>query len=206
MPKAAKRPKKTRQKQKMTGRLLTLTEVAQSAGVSIPTAQTYKKKYQNRLPAVGEGRLQRYRPAAVAVFKQLREENRHNRGARRASSTVGGGQLLSLAEINRRTKISYPTLLRYVRLHGREIPSVGTGRARRFRTEAVQVFERLRSQSRKGRRPKSVTLAGRSAQGADHALADRIRKIEAMQTDLAQQLEEVVRLLKQPLHVTIRPE
>ena len=204
MPKAARRSRETQQKP--TGKLLTLTEVARAAGVSIPTAQTYKKKYQKRLPAIGSGRLQRYRPKAVALFKQLREENRRNRGARRATTTSDGTRLLSLAEINRRTKISYPTLLRYVRLHDREIPSVGIGRARRFQPGAVEVFQRLRSQSRKGRRPKSETLAGRSAQGTDRALADRIRKIESMQADLAQQLEEVVRLLKQPLRVTIRPE
>jgi len=185
---------------------MTLTQIARAAGVSIPTAQTYKRKYQDRLPSVGKGRSQRYRRAAVDVFKQLREENRRNRSARHADAKSGESHLLSLAEINRRTKISYPTLLRYVRLHGRQIPSVGSGRARRFRPEAVEVFERLRKQSRKGRRPKSENLAGRLAQGADRALADRIRKIEAMQADLADQLGEVVRLLKQPLQVTIRPE
>jgi len=150
--------------------------------------------------------LQRYRPAAVAIFKQLREENRRNRGGHRTDATLGDVRVLSLAEINRQTKISYPTLLRYVRLYGRDIPSVGTGRARRFRPEALDVFRRLRSQSRKGRRPKSESLEGRSAQGADRALADRIRKIESTQADLARQLDEVVRLLKQPLQVTIRPE
>ena len=201
MAKAARRS--TRRRRKAPAKLLTLTQVARAAGVSIPTAQTYKRKYQDRLPSTGKGRLQRYKPNAVAVFRQIREENRRNRSA----AGNGANGLLSLAEINRRTKISYPTLLRYVRLHGGEIPSVGSGRARRFRTDAVAVFERLRKQSRKGRRPKSELLrGGRSAVGADRALADRIRRIESVQADLVQKLGEVVRLLRQPLQVTIRPE
>lgn len=187
------------------GNLLTLTELARAAGVSIPTAQTYKRKYQDRLPAVGKGRQQRYGTNAVNVFKQIREENRRSRTA--GTNGKSGSGLLSLSEINRRTKISYPTLLRYVRLHANEIPSVGSGRMRRFRPTAVEVFEHLRSKSRKGRRPKSETMTGaRSAQGADRALADRIRKIESMQAALAGQLDEIVRLLRQPLQVTIRPE
>jgi hypothetical protein len=184
---------------------LTLGEVARAAGVSVPTAQAYKKKYQDRLPSVGSGRTQRYRPQAVDVFRRLREENRTRRG--RGGAESGGSDVLSLAEIGRRTKISYPTLLRYLRVHGKAIPSVGSGRARRFPHNALGVFERLRSESRGGRKPSGAAYAnGRSASGTDAALADRIRRIESMQAELAQQLQEVVRLLKQPLQVTIRPE
>lgn len=204
MPKAAKRSRGARRARRQpSAKLLTLTQVARAAGVSIPTAQAYKKKYQDRLPSVGKGRLQRYKPDAVAAFKKIKEEHRRNRGG----NGTGTNGLLSLAEINRRTKISYPTLLRYVRLHDRELPSEGTGRARRFRPAAVEVFQRLRSQSRKGRRPKSeIPHGARSAHGMDRALTDRIRKIESTQVELARQLDEVVRLLRQPLQVTIRPE
>jgi DNA-binding CsgD family transcriptional regulator len=184
-------------------KLLTLTEVAKIAGVSIPTAQAYKRKYQDRLPSTGNGRKQRYRPEAVDVFRQLREENRARRGG-----GGGTGLGLSLAEIGRRTKISYPTLLRYLKVHSSAIPAIGRGRTRRFPDEAVDVFARLRRESRKGRRPKSETGIGgaRMAQGADRALSDRIRRLEGMQSEISRQIDEVVRLLKQPLQVTIRPQ
>jgi hypothetical protein len=198
------------------GKLLTLGEVARRAGVSIPTAQSYKRKYQNRLPSVGEGRKQRYELGAVAVFQELRTENAGRRGGRRAGGAVGKaaaaspvdgvrGQALSLAEIARRTRNSYPTLLRYLQVHSRAIPSIGSGRTRRFPARAVAVFEKLRSQSRGGR--KRATESGiRTGVGTDPALSARIRKIESMQTDLARQLTDLVRVLKQPLQVTIRPQ
>jgi excisionase family DNA binding protein len=219
---ARKEKKKKRSRKKKTRRsapqeLLTLSELARAASVSIPTAQSYKKKYQSRIPSVGSGRKQRYRRSAVAVFQQLKRENlaRRGRGGHRGrgpAPTAGAPQLpsnarqsiISLAEIARRTRISYPTLLRYVQLHGRKIPSVGRGRKRRFPQSAVQVFEQLRSQSRRGRG--SGAAAGRTATGTDRALAERIRHVEAMQAALARQLGEVVRLLKQPLNVTIRPQ
>ena len=174
------------------------------AGVSIPTAQAYKRKYQDRLPSSGNGRKQRFQPKAVDVFRELREENRQRRGG-----GGGTGIGLSLAEIGRRTKISYPTLLRYLKVHSAAIPAIGRGRTRRFPDDAVEVFARLRRESRKGRRPKSETglaLGGRVAQGADRALSERIRRLEGMQSEISRQIEEVVRLLKQPLQVTIRPQ
>ena len=183
-------------------KMLTLTEVARMAGVSIPTAQAYKRKYQDRLPSSGNGRKQRYLPRAVDIFRELREENRQRRGG---GGVTGLG--LSLAEIGRRTKISYPTLLRYLKVHGPAIPSIGRGRTRRFPEDAVEVFSRFRRESRKGRRPKSESgAAGRVAQGADRALSDRIRRLEGMQNEISRQIDEVVRLLRQPLQVTIRPQ
>jgi DNA-binding CsgD family transcriptional regulator len=215
-----RKKKKGRSGAQRTGKLLTLGEVARRAGVSIPTAQSYKRKYQARLPSVGTGRKQRYKPDAITVFKKLREENAQRRGGRRGPSTASGGServagggasgaadrsgALSLAEIGRRTKISYPTLLRYLQIHSRTIPSIGTGRTRRFPASAVQVFERLRGQSRGGRR-RAGDSGHRSAVGADSALTARIRKIESMQAEVSRQLSDVIRVLKQPLQVTIRP-
>jgi DNA-binding CsgD family transcriptional regulator len=195
--------------------LLTLGELARRAGVSIPTAQTYKRKYQNRLPSIGSGRKQRYKPAAIAVFQRIRAENAQRRGRRAgrpagsAASSAGSARAagaLSLAEIARRTKISYPTLLRYLQIHGRKIPAIGKGRTRRFPARAVQVFEQLRSQSRGGRRRVLCGGPGRSAVGTDAALSARIRRIESMQEDLTRQLSDVVRMLKQPLTLTVRPQ
>jgi hypothetical protein len=219
--KARKDGRRKRSAGRTTGKLLTLSELARRAGVSIPTAQAYKRKYQSRLPSVGTGRKQRYKKDAIAVFQQLREENRQRRGGRRGgraaapgrksagTGTAGRRSPLSLAEIARRTRISYPTLLRYLKVHSRLIPSIGSGRARRFPARAVQVFEKLRGQSRSGRRrvlPGGMSGAARVGVGADPMLSARIRRIESMQAELTRQLGEVVRVLKQPLQVTIRPQ
>jgi DNA-binding CsgD family transcriptional regulator len=213
--KARKGGRGRRTTRRTAGNLLTLGELARRAGVSIPTAQTYKRKYQNRLPSVGAGRKQRYKPAAIAVFQRIRAENAQRRGRRPGRpagarvSSAGTGRVagaLSLAEIARRTKISYPTLLRYLQLHGRKIPAIGKGRTRRFPARAIQVFEQLRSQSRGGRRRVLGGGAGRVAVGTDPALSARIRRIESMQEDLTRQLSEVVRMLKQPLQLTVRPQ
>lgn len=62
-------------------------------------------------------------------------------------------KLYSLKQIQEKTGISYPTLINYVRDHGEEIPSEGEGRSRRYPTEAIKVFERIRASKRPGRRP-----------------------------------------------------
>lgn len=67
----------------------------------------------------------------------------------------GGGDLLTLTQIGEITGISYPTLMRYVKAHGDDIPHEGSGRRRRYKPEAVDVFRDLRSRSRRGRRPAS---------------------------------------------------
>jgi hypothetical protein len=68
--------------------LLTLTDVAKKAGISMPTAAKYKKRYQGRIPTVGEGRSQKYPPAAVGVFQEIYQENLSKRG-RGASADEG---------------------------------------------------------------------------------------------------------------------
>ena len=185
-------------------KLLTLTEVARMAGVSIPTAQAYKRKYQDRLPSSGNGRKQRFQPKAVDVFRELREENRQRRGG-----GGGTGIGLSLAEIGRRTKISYPTLLRYLKVHSAAIPAIGRGRTRRFPDDAVDVFARLRRESRKGRRP-SRKWGSRWADESRRARIERCPSAfggsKACRARSRGRSTEVVRLLKQPLQVTIRPQ
>jgi DNA-binding transcriptional MerR regulator len=197
--------------------LLTLTEVSKRTGISMPTLQKYKRTQQERIPSVGRGRKQRYPEAALAAFEEIKQENLKRRGrpakrgarqSRKPAAGAGGaGGLLSLAEISRRTKISYPTLLRYQKLYADRIPSRGRGRTRRYPEEAVSVFQEIRAGSRRGRRPKAAAESpARTATGTDRALAKRIERIESMQGELSRQLEAVVRLLKQPLQVTIRPE
>jgi predicted site-specific integrase-resolvase len=212
---AAKRSKKrTSARGESEGTLLTLTDVSKRTGISMPTLQKYKRNHQARIPAVGRGRKQRYPESALAVFEQIKEENLKKRGRpakgparspRKKKASASG--LISLAEVSRRTKISYPTLLRYQKLHGERIPSQGKGRKRRYPEQAVQVFETIRSGSRRGRRPAAKAgRAPRTAAVSDRALAKRIERIESMQAELSRQLDAVVELLRKPLQVTIRPE
>lgn len=127
-----------------------------------------------------------------------------SRAPRKAPARAGG--LLSLAEIGRRTSISYPTLLRYLKLHLNRIPHVGKGRRRRFPETAVEVFRALRLASGRVRRGAAGAARGaRRAMGADLGLARRIRELEAAQAAITSQLKELIQTLKKPLEVTIRP-
>ena len=226
-------------------RLYTLTEVAESINVSMPTAQRYKKSYQSRIPAVGLGRKQRYPREALKVFEQIKLENLSKRGrpakeiVRRASSAKQQSrkrtpskarqrsnsaqrartrsrsaasrkaavrvrpqqdELLTLTEISKRTGISYPTCINYVKKHLDRIPHVGSGRRRRFPPEAATVFRELRNRSRSGRRKSSAAGPSRT----DKVVLRRLRELEKSQRQLARQLDSVLRALNAPLKVTIK--
>ena len=169
-------------------KLLTLTEVAKRTNISMPTLQRYKKLYQNRIPSVGSGRKQRYPEEALDVFLELKKENIGRRGRPRKSATAAAGKkasqkprgskrgrksaakqttakaqsaedLLTLTQISKLTGVSYPTLLRYVKTNLDDIPHKGTGRARRFKPEAVGVFKSLRQRSKRGRKSKAALAA-----------------------------------------------
>jgi hypothetical protein len=62
-------------------------------------------------------------------------------------------ELLSLLQIAEETGISYQTLRGYALKHGDVIPSEGWGRSTRYPRAAIKVFERLRRESRPGRKP-----------------------------------------------------
>lgn len=196
--------------------LHTLTEVARIVGISMPTVQRYKNLYQERIPSVGEGRKQRYPKEALAVFSELKKENAGRRGRPRknpaglAASASGskagkGGasaaaKLLTLTEIGQRTGISYPTLIRYVQTHGREIPHQGRGRKRRFPPEAVEVFQRLRSESRPGRKPKAGAAANLLAAlpAGSGASERRVAKLEKSVAKLEKTLKRLLAKLRKP--------
>ena len=221
-------------------RLMTLTEVAKRTKMSMPTLQKYKKRYGDRIPSVGKGRTQRYPDEALPVFEELKRENLARRGRPRknaaappapaavkrrpgrprkaeAASAASGGGLLTLTHVAESTGISYPTLLRYVKLHGKRLPSVGRGRRRRFKAEAVPVFQQLRSESRRGRKPgKAAARRGRppgttgarrgrppgsgAATGATAAvtagLAAALRRIEKQLADLQNAIKKPFRLVR----------
>lgn len=58
----------------------------------------------------------------------------------------------SLKEIQRKTGISYPTLIKYAQEHADEIPAVGEGRRRRYPRQALKAFQRIYSKGRPGRK------------------------------------------------------
>lgn len=186
----------------------------------MPTLQRYKKLYQDRIPSVGEGRRQRYPKGAIAAIQKLKAENLKKRGrprktdggsqrAKSSRSTKAASNLLTLSEIGRRTGISYPTLIRYVKLYIDQIPHVGEGRRRRFPVAAVEKFAQLRKQSRRGRPPAAGGArvpTSRVGAAQDPKLAQRIRELERAQREVSRQLESVIALLKKPVQVTIRPQ
>ena len=216
-------------KKKASGeKLLTLSEVSKQTGISMPSCQRYKKLYQNRIPAVGKGRKQRYPVEALEVFHQIKQENISRRGRPRKSAKpaatrkrkAGGtkrktaaqpakkaaaGGLLTLTEISKRTGISYPTLVRYVKLHGDKIPHEGEGRKRRFHPEAVEVFRKLRAESPRGRRKKGAAApaAGR-ARPAEAGLGRRVQALERTQARLEKEIRALVKGLQKPITVTLR--
>jgi hypothetical protein len=134
-------------------------------------------------------------------------------GARRAagarSKTEG---LLTLTQISKTTGISYPTLVRYVRLYSNRLPHEGKGRARRFHPEAVDVFRSLRQQSgrggrragagrrvapgtaRRGRPPKSAVSA--AAGRIEAILVQRVRDLEKFRQDVEKRFGDLVKGLR----------
>jgi hypothetical protein len=119
--------------------------------------------------------------------------------------------------VSEQTGISYPTLVRYVRLHSDRLPSEGTGRSRRFHPEAVGVFRQLREESgRGGRKPsaakaaKAAKVAGRRgpgrprgraaaaapASGNEGGLVQRLRSLERTQQDLEKRFKGFVQSLQ----------
>lgn len=181
--------------------LLTLTAVARKVKISLPSAQRYKKLYQDRIPSVGEGRKQRYPLAAVGVFREIKAENLKRRGRPRKQPEASAEDLLTLTEISKRTGISYPTCVSYVKKYGDRIPHVGEGRKRRFPVEAVAVFNEIRSQSRRGRKPKPP--GKKPAAAPDRTLAARIRSVEKAQAENTRLLKRMVKLLERPVRVTL---
>lgn len=216
--------------------LLTLSEVSNRTGISMPTLQRYKKNYQNRIPSVGKGRKQRYPEESLPVFEKIKEENIAKRGRPRKKKDDGGDGrkkrrgsrgrrgrapkttktsregLLTLTEVAERTGISYPTLVRYVKLYGDRIPYEGEGRRKRYHPEAVAVFKEIRAESPRGRRKGSGkktarprTAGARSAGPAgDASVARRLQALERSQEKLAGEIRELVKHLKKPITATIR--
>lgn len=201
--------------------LLTLTDVSERTGISMPTLGKYKKEHGDRIPSVGEGRTQRYPEEALPVFKQIKQENLKKRGRPKKGSTkkkttaqkkpstrkkTAGGdtdrELLPLTEIAERTGISYPTLRRYAADHEDRIPSEGEGRKRRYPPEAIPVFEEIYGDGKPGP-SKTKTTKPTRPKTTDAALARRVAELEESQKRLQGQVEALLKQLKKPVTVTL---
>jgi predicted DNA-binding transcriptional regulator AlpA len=130
------------------------------------------------------------------------------RGPGRPAKSSGSGNLLTLTQISETTGISYPTLVRYVRMHADRLPSEGKGRARRFYPQAVDVFRQLRSESGRGGRKKGSGAAKKAAAGrrgrppgrpaasssgeGSGVIAQRLKQIEKAQQTLEKRFKGFV--------------
>jgi excisionase family DNA binding protein len=153
------------------------------------------RKVQPATPARRGRPPGRPRKAAAAAGRRGRPVRRgrvgrppgSGRTKRLAAGRAKTAGLLTLTEISKTTGISYPTLVRYVRLYSNRLPHEGKGRARRFHREAVDVFRSLRQESgRGGRRPRNGRRAapgtarrGRPPKSALGAAAGRVEKVLA---------------------------
>ena len=176
------------------------------AGAAVKTARRGPGRPRKVQPATAARRGRppgRPRKAAAAAGRRGRPVRRGRVGrppgsgrkrlaaAGRRSKTAG---LLTLTEISKTTGISYPTLVRYVRLYSNQLPHEGKGRARRFHREAVDVFRSLRQESgrggrraapgtaRRGRPPKSAL--GGAVSSVEKVLARRVRDLERFRKDI----------------------
>ena len=140
-------------------------------------------------------------------------------------------ELLTLTQIGKLTGISYPTLLRYVKTNLEEIPHKGTGRARRFLPEAVDVFKKLRGESRRGRQPskakasdsatkktaaktkaKAPARRSRKSKAADAGATatvpaevfDRLKALERANKDLIKTIAKLEKAINKPFRVTLK--
>ncbi len=137
---------------------------------------------------------------------------------------------LTLGDITDELGIPYPTLARYSNQHEDRIPHVGSGRNRRFPPEAVEVFRRIRAESRPGRPPKvrapqeapAAPAAPQPVRAAAPAaappqapaaaavpavpeaeLARRIESLERSQQALEQEIRSLLEALARPVTATV---
>jgi len=166
-------------------------------------------------PAKRRGRPRKAVAAAAVVAKRRPGRPRKAAAAKVAVAAGGGEGLLTLTQVAKLTQVSYPTLLRYVKLHSRRLPHVGRGRRRRFKPEAVPVFQQLRSESRRGRKPGSKTVkrrgrppgkaparrgrppgSGRAAAAGTLGLAVILRNLEKRLAGIESALKKPFRLVR----------
>jgi DNA-binding transcriptional MerR regulator len=145
--------------------------------------------------------------ARVASGRKAAASKPAKRG-RAAAAESSGGEMLTMNEISKRTGISYPTLVRYKKMHLAEIPHEGKGRGVRFHPEAVDVFLELRGRSSRGPRRKGASAAGTARKAAPSQAAKsttskaddkRLNELEKAHAKLQKRFDSLVKKLKKPL-------
>lgn len=197
------------------------TRSSATAGTAGARSGRGRKAAAAKKPAAGRRGGRKAAAPAPAAAKTAKKTGRGGRKAAAAAPAARGrggrnSGLLTLTQVSEQTGISYPTLVRYVRVHSNRLPSEGTGRARRFHPEAVDVFRQLREESgRGGRKPgaaKAAKATGRgraasgsarggrpaaaAAAGTDPGTAQRLRALERAQQDLEKRFRGFVSSLQ----------
>lgn len=155
-------------------------------------------------------------PEAEAEAGETEEPARQ--AARSTTSPPAEG--MTLVEVSEKLGIPYPTVARYASQHGDRIPHHGRGRSRRFPDEALEVFEKIRRESKPGRPPKkkgkkaaaktAPTAPAASAAGGQspdalglEQLARRIESLERSQKVLEEQIRSLLDDLSRPATATV---
>jgi hypothetical protein len=158
------------------------------------------------------------RRGAAGAARTTRAVRGGTRGRAAAATGAAGSKrssgLLTLTEISKTTGISYPTLVRYVRLYSDRLKHEGKGRARRFFPEAVDAFRTLRQESsrggrrragarkgstgaRRGRPPKAAAAgAGTTSDRLEATLRKRLRDLEKFQEGVQKRFSDLVKGLQ----------
>jgi predicted site-specific integrase-resolvase len=183
-----------------------------SAPVAAPVAARRGRKptAAKKAPATRGRGAKPARAVAKSAAKPVGRPARGGRpaaGGRRAQAAPAAKQagsrsgrtngLMTLTQISKDTGISYPTLVRYVRLHANRLPHEGTGRGRRFYPKAVEVFRSLRQESgRGGRRASSAPAGARRGGGDDAGLSRQVKALEKSHLALEKKIDGLLRTLK----------
>lgn len=215
-------------------RLYTLTEVAESINISMPTAQRYKQAYQSRIPAVGIGRKQRYPREALKVFEQIKLENLGKRGrpaaqprqktpfkARQKSNSAARARARTRSAAKRKAAVPVKQkpaeMLTLTEISSRTGISYPT--CINYVKKYLDRIPHVGTGRRRRYPPESVAVfreirnqsrSGRPKSSVsrtsrtDKALMRRIRELEKSQRILGRQLESVLKTLNAPLKVTIK--
>jgi DNA-binding transcriptional MerR regulator len=101
--------------------------------------------------------------------------------------------IYSLKDIERKTGISYPTLILYAKEFADQIPTLGSGRTRRYPAEAVAVFQQIFSKRRPGRK------RGAAWRGLNASPAEGEGAASAPPLQLAEEDRELMRNLTEAL-------
>lgn len=165
-----------------------------------PAAATAAKRGRGRKAAAAPAAaVKRGRGRKAAAAKPAAPAAKRGR-PRKPAASGGRSNLLTLGQVSTQTGISYPTLVRYVRLHSNRLPSEGTGRSRRFHPEAVDVFRQLRSESGRGGRKPAAAKKGRgraaAAPSTDAGHSKRLKALERAQQDLEKRFRGFVSSLQ----------